>query len=175
MFGYAHVTGGYEGGQADYVRVPFGERGGGWLWWGWLGMAKGPGGVRVGWLRAASRLCSRCCRSTVTPPHLACPTELKSVAPLLRVAADVNLLHVPKDLPDNKVGPAPTTPSASPPGRPPHVITQHRHPPDTLPSSPPPSPFSLPLLPASFSPSPPVPSSLFIPSAPSSCCCCPTS
>jgi hypothetical protein len=24
LFGYAHVTGGYEGGQADYVRVPFG-------------------------------------------------------------------------------------------------------------------------------------------------------
>ncbi|KXZ56260.1 hypothetical protein GPECTOR_1g227 [Gonium pectorale] len=40
LFGYAHVTGGYEGGQADYVRVPF---------------------------------------------------------------ADVNLLHVPSDLPDNKL------------------------------------------------------------------------
>lgn len=25
LFGYAHITGGYEGGQADYVRVPFGE------------------------------------------------------------------------------------------------------------------------------------------------------
>ncbi|KAG2450469.1 hypothetical protein HYH02_004970 [Chlamydomonas schloesseri] len=40
LFGYAHVTGGYEGGQADYVRVPF---------------------------------------------------------------ADINLLHVPDDLPDNKL------------------------------------------------------------------------
>ncbi|GLC33166.1 hypothetical protein PLESTB_000363500 [Pleodorina starrii] len=25
LFGYAHVTGGYEGGQADYVRVPFAD------------------------------------------------------------------------------------------------------------------------------------------------------
>lgn len=25
MFGYSHLTGGYQGGQADYVRVPFGE------------------------------------------------------------------------------------------------------------------------------------------------------
>lgn len=24
FFGYSHLTGGYEGGQADYVRVPFG-------------------------------------------------------------------------------------------------------------------------------------------------------
>lgn len=25
MFGYSHLTGGYQGGQADYVRVPLGE------------------------------------------------------------------------------------------------------------------------------------------------------
>ena len=25
MFGYAHLTGGWEGGQAEYLRVPFGE------------------------------------------------------------------------------------------------------------------------------------------------------
>lgn len=25
VFGYSHLAGGYQGGQADYVRVPFGE------------------------------------------------------------------------------------------------------------------------------------------------------
>jgi threonine dehydrogenase-like Zn-dependent dehydrogenase len=25
FFGYSHMTGGYQGGQAEYVRVPFGE------------------------------------------------------------------------------------------------------------------------------------------------------
>lgn len=25
FFGYSHLTGGYQGGQADFVRVPFGE------------------------------------------------------------------------------------------------------------------------------------------------------
>lgn len=29
MFGYSHLTGGYPGGQAEYVRVPFGESGSG--------------------------------------------------------------------------------------------------------------------------------------------------
>ena len=27
MFGYSHTTGGYEGGQAEYVRVPFADVG----------------------------------------------------------------------------------------------------------------------------------------------------
>lgn len=26
MFGYSHLTGAYQGGQADYVRVPLGEQ-----------------------------------------------------------------------------------------------------------------------------------------------------
>lgn len=25
VYGYSHLTGGYQGGQAEYVRVPFGE------------------------------------------------------------------------------------------------------------------------------------------------------
>jgi len=27
MFGYTHLTGGYQGGQAEYVRVPFADAG----------------------------------------------------------------------------------------------------------------------------------------------------
>lgn len=61
LLGYSHLTGGYEGGQAEYLRVPYGQLGRAQRWLATLQL-RGQGGAVQGGPTVALTWCS------LTPP-----------------------------------------------------------------------------------------------------------